>query len=166
MPASGLASGSIQINARSILDGYIKDITVDTPLNENDSIPMLNNIIDGLDRTYDDIKRNVENFSGYITNIQSNDDLLSKYLDNMYNTLIEPYIKQALTAQEFNSLQDKFIKCIDSIASVYSNMQVIVLNYNEKIKANIDIYSIIYQIVDEATLRGQIDNEEEPKKDK
>ena len=94
----------LELDAKAQLTKYIQDIKVVDPVSDNDSIPMLNNIIDGLDRTGEDLKRNVETFRDKVCTIQQDTTLFSNYLNGLYTNVIEPYVKQSLF-EIFNNKQ-------------------------------------------------------------
>lgn len=145
------------IDSKYVLVNYIEEIQVEQELSDADSLAMFGNIVDGLDRTYEDIKRNVEVFREKVLRLNSNPELLPNYVDNLYSNVLDPFSKQSITTEEYKSLSAKYLGAIESIVSMYAEIQNIVLNYEQELNANIDIYSIIYNLVDEATLKGQVE---------
>ena len=126
---------------------------------EDMEIEILVSIIDSIDRTYDAISKNIEELVNEILTYKSDEELVSVIIKKLYEEVLEPYSKIEITSEEFTKKSLDLLHCLNNVLVLGRDIRYSVLNMYKTYLQNIEIYGKIYSIIDEVTLRGQLEGE-------
>lgn len=150
-----IASVMLDKSADNMLSEYMEKIEEEQDTTE-DVLNILNTIIGQLDRTLKNLKDNIDQVEAKLMNIVVQSDLYDLVLDKILNELIVGYTNAEITASDFIiKLKDSLVT-MDNLVSIEHDLRIMVYNVCSKFKTDLEIYSKIYDIVNELTFKGSM----------
>lgn len=148
-------STMIDKSVDNMLAEYIEKIEEEQDTTE-DVLNILNTIIGQLDRTLGNLKDNIDKVEEKLMSIVVKGDLYDLVLDKVLNELIVGYSNSEITASDFVvKLKDSLVT-MDNLVSIEHDLRIMVYNVCSKFKTDLEIYSKIYDIVNELTYNGSM----------
>lgn len=148
-------STMIDKSVDNMLAEYIEKIEEEQDTTE-DVLNILNTIIGQLDRTLGNLKDNIDKVEEKLMSIVVKGDLCDLVLDKVLNELIVGYSNAEITASDFVvKLKDSLVT-MDNLVSIEHDLRIMVYNVCSKFKTDLEIYSKIYDIVNELTYKGSM----------
>lgn len=148
-------STMIDKSVDNMLAEYIEKIEEEQDTTE-DVLNILNTIIGQLDRTLGNLKDNIDKVEEKLMSIVVKGDLYDLVLDKVLNELIVGYSNAEITASDFVvKLKDSLVT-MDNLVSIEHDLRIMVYNVCSKFKTDLEIYSKIYDIVNELTYKGSM----------
>lgn len=148
-------STMIDKSVDNMLAEYIEKIEEEQDTTE-DVLNILNTIIGQLDRTLGNLKDNIDKVEEKLMSIVVKGDLYDLVLDKVLNELIVGYSNAEITASDFVvKLKDSLVT-MDNLVSIEHDLRIMVYNVCSKFKTDLEIYSKIYDIVNELTYEGSM----------
>lgn len=148
-------STMIDKSVDNMLAEYIEKIEEEQDTTE-DVLNILNTIIGQLDRTLGNLKDNIDKVEEKLMSIVVKGDLYDLVLDKVLNELIVGYSNAEITASDFVvKLKDSLVT-MDNLVSIEHDLRIMVYNVCSKFKTDLEIYSKIYDIVNELTYNGSM----------
>lgn len=148
-------SNMVDKSVDNMLAEYMEKIEEEQDTTE-DVLNILNTIIGQLDRTLSNLKGNIDKVEEKLLGIVVKGDLYDLVLDKVLNELIVGYSNAEITASDFVvKLKDSLVT-MDNLVSIEHDLRVMVYNVCSKFKTDLEIYSKIYDIVNELTYKGSM----------
>lgn len=148
-------SNSIDKTVNNALCDYMDKIEEEQDTTEEE-LNILNNIIDILDRVLNKLKENIDNVEAKLKTMVAEDEFYNLVIDKIHNDIIIPYSNAEITAADFVvKIKDSFIT-LENLATIEHDLRIMMYNVCSKYKTDLDIFSKIYDTVNEITFKGSM----------
>lgn len=159
----GLKGKLEDIRSNEIFQFYLEKI------NENDmnvsELEVINGFIDNLNRYITGFKDNLDKLSNttfwssevdILSSSQEDNKFLEQVLIDITNNLVLPYVQNTITKEEFATKLNNSCLTITNLLTTDKELRIAVINLFIQFVNNIDVFNNIYQVMDEATFAGTL----------
>lgn len=145
------------LESNEILAKAIDDLDIEQPIEDSETLNIFSSMIDVIDRTATDIKSNIDKLNEKVSKFATTKDLSVQIVTVLNDSVILPYSKMEITAEEYMNKTKELIQCLENVVIIEKDVKTCVDNHAKGILNDINIFYYIYNLIDEATLKGQLD---------